>query len=898
MWKIPLIIILLFTAAVSSAQIREMETPIIGMSPSSTTIIRVEDKKNKQSMAGAAVFLSCREDTLKTVTDHFGLAVFPDLPFREGKDTLDINISFLGYKPLEYKYVHKHIIHFLAEMEEDPEQLAEIIVQADALAMVVHGDTTIFNAAAYSVMEGDNLGKLLEQLPGISMSDGKLYANGKPVKKILLNGNAIFDTNTEAALNLIKYDDIKKVKVYDQYDQNRLIEADTLGMKESVVDIETKKSVNVIRRTRVRAAAGIYRDRNKDGGRDFSGGAGADFNRYGIDMPSYSINASLGYNQSRLTPADSPGKNAEINFYTNGNEKFKSKYTHYLQAGYNDSRSENFSKDTYTRTDFFDSKESEQSSMTGSKSLNAAYTDFMGWALGERNSLNIHISLSYNHMWNRNLNNTRVVTDNVTSLSDVYGTDCSGNFNGTAGLSFEHSFRKENRRMAFSIEGGYNASGGNDSRVDTSSTTTVPQWILGTLKGNGGHFTVSASYWEPLSERFSLSLNYQLKADMNDQEKLSFDRLMEWTDTLQTYNYRHSEIANTASAGIRFMNRRKNFNIYICANYEASRQTRDDRFPEALQYRRLYQHISPHATISYSGSKFTFNLSYLETQTIPAVDDTRKKLDDSSPLFIVTGNPELKQAISRNLSTSVDLVIPKAASQLSANIVYSNTHNAASRKTVYFNEETYIPEYDYYAPAGSQMSTPVNVKDMHNLFSSIRWSTRITRLKTTVRLGPSYRWTDQPFITGEECHVTGTHAFSIDFGVNTNISKYAEIALSSSTSAGLNQLDGEKVYRSLTEDLNCRVRVNMFKFLWLNSDFTWNRMGTDSDMATGYRRYLLNAGISWKFGKERIFEIGANCYDLLNRNNSWTTSINDNFVSSKFSTIYGTSYMLRFNLEF
>ena len=75
-------------------------------------------------------------------------------------------------------------------------------------------------------------------------------------------------------------------------------------------------------------------------------------------------------------------------------------------------------------------------------------------------------------------------------------------------------------------------------------------------------------------------------------------------------------------------------------------------------------------------------------------------------------------------------------------------------------------------------------------------------------------------------------------------------------------------------------------------------METDSDIAPGYSRELLNAGVSWKFGRERIFEVGFDCHDILDSNNTWFTRIEENQVVSGFSSIYGTSFLVSFKCEF
>ena len=54
----------------------------------------------------------------------------------------------------------------------------------------------------------------------------------------------------------------------------------------------------------------------------------------------------------------------------------------------------------------------------------------------------------------------------------------------------------------------------------------------------------------------------------------------------------------------------------------------------------------------------------------------------------------------------------------------------------------------------------------------------------------------------------------------------------------------------------------------------------------------------WKFGRERTFELGFDCHDILDSNNTWFTLIEENQVVSGFSSIYGTSFLVSFKCEF
>ena len=54
------------------------------------------------------------------------------------------------------------------------------------------GDTLVFNAAAYQVSENADSERLISKMPGISVTDSGVEANGKEIRHILLDGQEFF----------------------------------------------------------------------------------------------------------------------------------------------------------------------------------------------------------------------------------------------------------------------------------------------------------------------------------------------------------------------------------------------------------------------------------------------------------------------------------------------------------------------------------------------------------------------------------------------------------------------------------------------------------------------------------------------------------------------------------
>ena len=143
---------------------------INGASPSPFVSVTVADSVSSKPLPGAAVFVSGGHDTdtLKIVSDENGH--IPLMPNRFMQDTISVYVSYLGYKPVSFRPpVSKRYVKVRVKLQEDPQQINSIIITDKAVAMVIRGDTTIYNAAAFKTMKGERLRGLLKQLPGVEV---------------------------------------------------------------------------------------------------------------------------------------------------------------------------------------------------------------------------------------------------------------------------------------------------------------------------------------------------------------------------------------------------------------------------------------------------------------------------------------------------------------------------------------------------------------------------------------------------------------------------------------------------------------------------------------------------------------------------------------------------------
>ena len=185
--------------------------------PVRTTIV-VEDKATEDPLIGATVSIMSGADTLRGTTSkedfYRTLAVYKcDRIFR---DSVDLEVSYLGYKPYRKRFAATEFRSRIeVKMEVDEQSIAQVVVVGKRIAMVFKGDTTVYDAGAFKTMADDRFEELLKQLPGVEIRDNKILAGGEEVKRVLIDGKNFFGNKSQYALTDLEASDVKSVRVYE-----------------------------------------------------------------------------------------------------------------------------------------------------------------------------------------------------------------------------------------------------------------------------------------------------------------------------------------------------------------------------------------------------------------------------------------------------------------------------------------------------------------------------------------------------------------------------------------------------------------------------------------------------------------------------------------------------------
>lgn len=154
-----------------------------------------------------------------------------------------ITFSYIGYHDAKYTRMGgadtTHVDIGDVKMRMDALLLKSVTVKAKRKQFYMRGDTVIYDPQAFNLKSGDRIAKLISRLPGVTVDEfGSLSWLGNPVRMIL-NGreNPIAST----FLSQVDAEAVENIKVYNKSTDNW---GDTLGVNEyyKVLDVRIKPS--------------------------------------------------------------------------------------------------------------------------------------------------------------------------------------------------------------------------------------------------------------------------------------------------------------------------------------------------------------------------------------------------------------------------------------------------------------------------------------------------------------------------------------------------------------------------------------------------------------------------------------------------------------------------------
>ena len=646
----------------------------------------VKSADDLSPLAGTVVALSIPNNqtvVTSTVTDDNGYFLFENLK----KQNYTLKCRLIGFISSETSIETKDAkenerIKTSVKLTQNAKQLSEVNVSETATRVTQSGDTSAYNASAYKVNRDANTEDLVTKMPGIVNEKGTIKAQGEDVKRVLIDGKEYFGEDVGAALKNLPAEAIDKVQVFDlQSNQSRFSGFDD-GNAQKTLNIITKNGIDKSVFGRAFAGYGYIDDSR------YSAGLNVNWfnNNRRISLVGLSNNINIqnfssqdlisiaGPTDQRNQPGfrgrGGPGRgnNPGSNF-TVGQQNGIST-THSIGLNYSDvlgkkkkvkmtgsyffNNSNNESENTINRR-FFNSNEGqltyEEKNLTLTKNNNHRVNVVFQYDIDSLNSIIITPRFSTqqnNKSVNTNSSNFFDINNPVTRSESELNTS-NKVYNFTSEVLYRHRFKQPGQTISVSITPNINIRNGENSltALNTSTLTNDSFNIAQITATSGNDYGVNSniSFTTPISKREIFQLSYLPSFTYNKNERLTRSDASSAIDTSLSNQFTSEYMVQNVGFGYRF--NEKNFDISVGLNAQYAVLNGLSVFPFEVKTKNVFTDLLPSAMFNYKfKDKSNLRIMYRTGVNPPSLERLQPVVDNSNPLQLTVGNPDLKRNFS------------------------------------------------------------------------------------------------------------------------------------------------------------------------------------------------------------------------------------------------------------
>jgi len=869
-------------------------------------------KNDEGPLSGATVVLIAQEDSTLI---SFGLT------HDDGKFIIErveaghylLQITFLGYGQFERAL----------EIGSDPVDIGEVLmisssqlldeveINAEHVPMLVKKDTLEYNAAAFQSQPNEMVEDLLRKLPGVEVeSDGSIKAQGEEVRQVLVDGKRFFGDDPKIATRNLPADAVEKVQIYDKKSDAAEFSGVDDGEEQKTINLDLKED----------RKAGVFGNATGGYGTDDRYKSTASLNRFGGRTRISLLGNFNNVNEQGFSPDDyfsfmrgmgRGSRNAlDINrgisdgFVTTSagglnlnwaaSEKADIWISYFINGLDNESQSdvrrENYAAD---RDNFFtNSMTSAQSEYTNHR-INIEYDQ----EIDSTQDLRIRGSLLLGQASANTVSETESInsedqpvnrnSSDLVSASDSHQLSLNG--------TYRKKFGAQSKRI-LTISGAYN-DGLNEAMADLDNTNTIfdlsgMDEITERLSqqqldaDNANDYSLDIRYLEPLSKGLYLELKYR-RANYANQVLSEFydvvNGMLDYNELLSNAydrDYRYDRYITAVHLN------KENAHLSIEAAVQSARLNGDLLF-EDIVIRRQVTRFLPRVSWRYSfGSGQNLRLRYGTSVDEPSLVQLQPNPDNSNPLSIYTGNPDLVPEYNHNLTASYFNYNEFDFSSYNAFLSVRYTRNSIVNVTS-FNEnlvQQTMPENVDYS---------LGISGYHEYARPIR----PLAIRVSLRNGLGYN-RGFVFLNGSSSIVQRFNG-SIRFRAENRDKAVYDWTAGGSYAVNLNRYsDGETEdigysTKSLYGTMAYNIKKSFTLSCGLNVDFY-----SAETFAERQTVPILKASISKYIFSNQRGELRISAFDLLNRNLGVNRTENQNYVENTETLSLGRYFLASFSYAF
>ena len=661
----------------------------------------VVDADTGESVVGAVLTLTPVKTPEKKqyFTSAFkGAVSIPSLAYGE----YSLSVAFLGYNNLDTTFRVSASKVSLGLLKLKPGvQIETVDKEAKALRTSQKGDTVSYNAGAFKVVADADVEGLLKKMPGITVTDGTVEAQGETVKKVFVDGKEFFGEDVTTAIKSLPAEAVDRVEVY-----NKLSDAaEFSGMD----DGEGYKALNIVTRPGMRQGqfgklyAGFGYDADTETEDKFKYIAGGNANVFSGDSRISFIGLFNNVNQQNFSFEDILG----VSGGGGGRRGGMGNYMVRPQSGvasvnaigvnYSDTWGKR-NQVTFQGSYFFNNTNTENRSTvekwyeapmipdtlstngySDTKGYNHRFNARLEWKISENQNLMIRPRFSYqsNDPWSRTTGwqyGAPADGGSGYSRTDNFSDALRHGYNVGTSAVYRAKLGKNGRTIT--LDGSFSYSDNtNNSNSWSNILATQPdrpavdpvtgvwdpanytelRYLRNLAPSSSYSLRGSFTYTEPVAKYAQLSFQYRASYNSQERDKRSYITGDDFStagltpDRSLSNSYESGYLTQSVGPGFRFSKERNTFiaNVYYQRSALDGQIVRDDAEKIKHAYNNVTYFMMGQLNINRENSLRLFVSSYTDS---PSITDLQSVYDVSDAQNISHGNPNLKPTYSHRVN--------------------------------------------------------------------------------------------------------------------------------------------------------------------------------------------------------------------------------------------------------
>lgn len=787
--------------------------------------------------------------------------------------------------------------------------LAEVEVIAEAPPVTLINDTIQYNAGSFRVPPNASAGQLLNKMPGINIGkDGTIKAQGEKVTKVLVDGKEFFGSDPKIATQNLPADAIDKVQVYDKQSDQAQLTGFEDGNYEKTINLKLKKdkkkgmfgkvmagggtsnryegkfNVNSFKGARQLSAIGIANNTNAEGFSfmdilNFTGELNRMRNNGG------NLNFSMNSDEAMAMGMSPGGRNNGIKTARAGGINYNNiigtrldLQSNYFYSHFNPKAESHIQRQYLTPgLSYTYLEDAFMNNLSNSNRLN---TNLL-YQVDSFNSIRIIPSFNNQQTKNSSQTNYQTIAASGLTANEGYSNARSNNdgYSFRNEITWRKKFARRGRTFSLSFQNSLNESDGSGDLASVTSyynsvgslvkkdTLNQQSSINASLRG----YTGRAVYTEPIFKRSLLELSVSASHTKSGSEKITQD----YNKLSGKYDLHNNLLSNNyenvyayTNAGMRFRTQKRKYNYAVGLAYQQANLK--GKIISGLTdsvLAKSFSNLLPSARFQYNFSKFKFlAINYGTSTNQPAMSQLQPVPDNSNPLNIREGNPDLKQEYIHNMVAHLNLVSPFKNRNL---FFFMNAQFTQNK----------ITNSDVLDSLGVKYSKPVNVDGVYNINSEISYGRPLRFLKGNINISSNMALLRTKQYINKAANTIRNFAVGPSVRLDMNPRKNLNITVDAGfnrnrTNYSLQPASGNTY---LSQEYGASVDWQLPKRFFFSSDFTYT-INSQRSAGFNYKLPMWNASISKQIMKFNRGEIKLAARDLLDKNLGINRSSNSNYI--------------------